>query len=350
MKSVKKTLFMFMLVVFGVNFFNFNYTLATDGSPYDQVLSTTIHSPKGADWWSLESVISTDVVERNKTWADVLNEQVKDLIWYVIDIFIVVWIAMAFLWGYKIMTSNSEDKMKEWIRYVVFGVLWILIMMSAKFLAAWLVWNTGLIKVQFQDYDSGNWGSPNWILIAQNLYDNIMYPFIKVALYLVIWALFFIMAAKVITFVISTEEAAKKKAGWIILWCVVGIMIVMWSKQIVEAVMWKQDDVLKVAKVWSTQPAPARIDDFWNPLLEFWSIPLIAQIINWVMWLTMFAIVVLIIIQGYRMFTKPDDPKNRERLKKTMLYVIIWVLVIWAAYVISNVLVLNWFNTINWWS
>jgi hypothetical protein len=48
------------------------------------------------------------------------------------------------------------------------------------------------------------------------------------------------------------------------------------------------------------------------------------------------------------MFAKPDDPKNRDRLKKTLLYVSIWVLVIWASYVISNVLVLNWFGSINW--
>ena len=39
--------------------------------------------------------------------------------------------------------------------------------------------------------------------------------------------------------------------------------------------------------------------------------------------LTMFVIVVLLIVQGYRMFVKPDDPKNRERLKKTLLYIII---------------------------
>ena len=342
---------MFMLLVFGVNLFNFNYTLAEwDGegwSPYDAVLITTIHKPKGAEWWSLQSVISPDVVDSGKKWADVVNEQVQILIWYVIDIFIVIWIAMAFLWWYKIITSNAEEKMKEWIRYVIFGVLWIVIMVSAKFLAGWLVWSSGIIKVQFQDYNIENW--PNWLIVAQDLYEKIMYPFIKIALYLVIWALFFIMATKVLTFVISTEETAKKKAGWIILWCVIWIFIVLWSKQIVEAVMWKQNDVLKVVKEWSTEAVPVRIDDMWNPLLEFWSIPLIAQIINWAMWLAMFVIVVLIIIQGYRMFTKPDDPKNRERLKKTLLYVIIWVLVIWAAYVISNVLVLNWFKSIQWW-
>jgi hypothetical protein len=49
----------------------------------------------------------------------------------------------------------------------------------------------------------------------------------------------------------------------------------------------------------------------------------------------------LIIIQWYKIFTKPDDPKTRESMKKAILYILIWVLVIWASYIISNVLVLN---------
>ena len=100
-----------------------------------------------------------------------------------------------------------------------------------------------------------------------------------------------------------------------------------------EAVMWNQSSVLN-------QQA-TQISDMWNDVLKFENIQLISQIINWVMWLTMLVILILIIIQWYRMFAKPDDPKNRERLKKTLLYVIIWVLVIGASYVISNVLVVN---------
>lgn len=115
----------------------------------------------------------------------------------------------------------------------------------------------------------------------------------------------------------------------------------MWSKQIVEAVMWKQDSVLKVVRPWSQEAVPARIDEQWNTILEFGSIPLIAQVINWVMWLTMLMILVLIIVQWYKVFTKPDDPKTRESMKKAIIYILVWVLVIWSAYVISNVLVLN---------
>ncbi len=335
MKSIKKVLFTFMLLVFGLSLFSFNYTLASEAStPYDAVINTTIKDPSWQDW-SYKSVASKDVITTEE-WGILFTEQVKALIGYAIDVFIVIWIAMAFLGGYKIMTSNSEDKMKEWIRYVIFGVLWIIIMASARFLAEWLVGNEGIISEQFPTGEA----APKWVIMAEQIYNNIMFPFIKVALYLVVGVLFFMMAAKVVTFVISTDEVAKKKAWWIILWCIVWIFIVLWSKQIVEAVMWEQSDVLK--------EAATRIDQQWNHLEEFNSIQLISQVINRVMWLTMFIIVVLIIIQGYRMFTKPDDPKNRERLKKAMLYVIIWVLVIWASYVISNVLVLNWFTSPQW--
>ena len=325
-----------MLLVLGLpNLCIFNVALAQ--SPYDKILDTTI------DGSSLKSAISDseDIVQDNNgDGAKLFNDQVKLLIWYAIDVFILIWIAIAFLGGYKIMTSNDQEKTKEWIRLVVFGILWIIIMMSAKFLAESLVWSGGIISTEFTK--SGRNTDPNGIVLARNIYEKIMYPFIKVALYLVIWALFFIMAAKVITFVVSTDEAAKKKALWIVLWCLIWILIVMWSKQIVEAVMWKQEKVLNENATWIT---------WWDAktwmaeaILEFNSIQLISQVINWVMWLTMFIIVVLIIIQGYRMFSKPDDPKNRERLKKTMLYIIIWVLVIGASYVISNLLVLNWFT------
>ena len=332
MKSIKRALFTFMLAVFGLpNLFIFNVTLAQ--SPYDAVLSTTISGP----WLQSATSYEWDIVD-DASWWKLVNDQIKKLIWYAIDVFIIIGIAIAFFGWYSVMTSDSEDKTKEWIRLVIFGILWIIIMMSAKFLAESLVWTSGIISLEFNK--AGDNTDPNWITLAKNLYEKILYPFIKVALYLVTWALFFIMASKVISFVISTDETAKKKAWWIILWCVIWILIIMWSKQIVEAIMWKQESVLNEAATklmgWDTWIA--------EDVLDFNSIPIIAQVINWVMWLTMFVILVLIIIQGYKMFAKPDDPKNRESLKKTLLYILIWVLVIGASYVISNLLVLNWFS------
>ena len=59
------------------------------------------------------------------------------------------------------------------------------------------------------------------------------------------------------------------------------------------------------------------------------------------MGLTMLIVLILIIVQGYKILTKPDDSKTREGMKKAIIYILIWVLVIGASYVISNALVLN---------
>ncbi len=294
---------------------------------YDDVLGIT------TDDKSLSTAIRWDEYEK-AVWAELFNGQVLKIMGYVIDIFIVIWIAVAFIWAYEIMTSDKEESMKKWIRLVAFWVIWIIIMVSARFIANWLVWDNGwIISEQLKESKS----NPSWIAFADNLYKNIMFPFIKLALYFVVGALFFVMVGKAISFLMATDDSAKKKAWGIIIWCVVWILIVMWSKQIVEAVMWKQNEVLNK----SAQRISWWDEWLWEEILEFGSIPLIAQIINWVMWLTMFAIVVLIIIQWYKVFTKPDDPKTREGMKKAIIYILIWVLVIWAAYVISNFLVVN---------
>lgn len=325
MKTIKKFLLASMLTIFGLaNLSMFSLTYAQD--VYNEVLNQTTSSTAlstAINWWE---------VVTGETWADLFNDQVMAIVGYIIDIFIVVWIAVAFIGGYKIMTSDKEEAMKEWIRLIIFWIIWIIIMASARFLAEWLAWNSGIISDEFVSLGINN--QPNWIKFISSLYNKLLYPFIKVALYFVIWILFFMMVGKVIWFVTATDDSAKKKAGWVIIWSVIGILIVIWAKQLVESVMGKQEQVINENATWINQQGPGSI-------LNFGSIPLVTQVINWVMWLTMFIILVLVIIQWYKMFTKPDDPKNRESLKKTLIYIIIWVLVIWAAYAISSVLVIN---------
>ena len=334
MKTFKKLLFGWLLALFWLFMFSNNDVALADGdwwvdngsiTAYSDILGYTISNNNS----SLKSALERDVRWK---WWEAVNNVVYDLIWYMIDVFIVVWILLGFFGWYKIMVSNDSEKLKEWIRLVVYGVVWVIIMVSAKFLAYNIIENLELNMAPTTD------DGPNWIRIVSSLYNNTLYPFIKIALYLVIWVLFVMMAVKIITFIVSTEEKAKKQAFWIILWTVVGILIIMWAKQIVEAVMWNQETVINENATKITWWAAGWM---WSQILQYESVPLVAQIINWAMWLTMFIVLVLIIVQAYKMFTKPDDPKNRESLKKTLLYIIIWVLVIGASYIISNVLVIN---------
>ncbi len=319
---IKKSLLAFMFIVSVlISVSNLNFTLAQN-NPYNRPLEITISS--GSLW----SVTTPDLVW-DKTWAELFNEQIIQVITYIINVFIVIWIAIAFVWWYKIMTSSKEESVKDWIRLVVFWIIWVIIMVSARFIADRLVGDNWVISREFVQADS----NPNWINIASNLYEIVLYPFIKVALYLVIWILFFMMLSKVVKFVTATDDSTKKKALWVILRTVIWIFIILWSKQLVEVVMWRQEIVLNTEA--------SHISEMWNDILKFENIQLISQIINRVMGLTTFVILVLIIVQWYKMFAKPDDPKNRESLKKTLLYIIIWVLVIGVSYVLSNVLVVN---------
>lgn len=336
MKTIKKFLLASIFTIFWLaNLTLFNTVSA---QAYTDLLPRTVSDQNAKalrtaiKWWD-------DLITENVTGATLFNKQVLQIIGYILDIFIVVWIAVAFIGGYKIMTSDKEETMKEWIRLVIFGIIWVIIMVSARFLAESLTWDSGIIRDAFANV---GWSQPNWVKLASALYEKILYPFIKLALYFVVWILFFMTVAKVVSFVTSTDDSVKKKAWWVIIWCVVWILIVMWAKELVEAVMWKQKKVLNEAATWIDWKSwTGAWTGMWNGILWFENIPLVTNIINWVMWLTMLIVLVLIVIQGYKMFTKPDDPKNRESLKKTLLYILIWVLVIWAAYAISSVLVIN---------
>lgn len=259
-------------------------------------------------------------------WTDPVISMISTLVDIFINLLIFVWIAVAMFWAYKIMSSNDEKAVKEWIMMVACGIIWIIVMVSAKFMSK------TIIDILTNDVEK--W--IKWVSFAKNLYDQLAYPFIKLCLYFVVWVLFFIMAAKIIWFITSTDDVAKKKAAWIIIRTAVWILVMLWSKQMVETVMWKEQQVIveaakETSQIW-----------IWILEIEYDNIPIIYNIMNWIMWLSTFIVLVLILVQSYRMIAKPDDPKNRETLKKTILYVVIWVLVIWATYVISNVLVVTW--------
>ncbi len=52
------------------------------------------------------------------------------------------------------------------------------------------------------------------------------------------------MIARVISYILSTDEAAKKKSIGVVIWTAVGMFFIIASKQIVEAIYGKQEQVL----------------------------------------------------------------------------------------------------------
>lgn len=256
------------------------------------------------------------------------QNKAEEIVLRIVDVFfsvmIVVWVLVAMIGFYQILTSSDESKVKTGVLTLIYGVIWIILMFSAKYLT----------NVIFWIYTDTSWSiktSISPIDVVSKLYSDMVYPFLKIAIYLCLWILVLLMMFRVFTYITSQDEWTKKKSMWVIVWTTIGMLLITWAKQIVEAVYWKQDLVLQG---WGNLSKIG--DKIFNPA----DIPIIYNVINWALWLTAFVLLVMIIIQTYKLLTKPDDAATFTSLKKTIIYALGWVLLIWAAYLLSNLFII----------
>jgi hypothetical protein len=111
------------------------------------------------------------------------------------------------------------------------------------------------------------------------------------------------------------------------------MLIIIWAKQLVEAVYGKQDNVLN--------QSAQNLWDIWWWILANKNIPIIYTIINRIMGLTALVVLIIIIFQTFQILVNPEKSENRQKLGKTILYIFIWILIIWTGYVITNFLIIN---------
>lgn len=239
-----------------------------------------------------------------------------------VPLVIIIGILSAILGFYKLMFSSDENATKEGTRYIIYGIIGIIIIMSAKFI--WSQVYNILNPVAWEEIVGTN--------IAQMLYNNILYPFIKLAIYLVLGAMFVILVGRVITFLFGNDADAQKKAGTLIGWNVISMFVIIGAKQIVEAIYGKQEDVIKEI---------TNLGEVGSGILADKNIPIIRQVINYALGIASLVILVIIIIQTVKLLTKPDDPAQIKNIKNSLLYMFIGILVLGAGYLIVNFAIIN---------
>lgn len=278
-------------------------------------------------WQSTDAIsdhVNADIVQQLDKWA--IWTYVNSIMKILAPIIISLGLVVAFFGAYKMMSSSDTGKTKEGLQLVIFWVVWILIMVSAGFLSNALV-NDVIWASMAQ------WWGINWILLVDKLYENIILNFMNLISYLVVGILFFLLITRVFQFLTSQDDGVRKKATWMIMRTVIGILLILAAKEVVEAVYGMQDNVLN--------NNAQTLSDVWTPIFETSSIPILYRIINRVMSLTTFIVLALIVFQTFQMLTKPGDPEMFKKIKKTILYVLIWVVIIGTGYLISNVLLIN---------
>lgn len=237
-----------------------------------------------------------------------------------VPLIIIVGILSAILWFYKIMFSSDDKAVSEWAKYIIFGVVGIIVIMSAKFIGQNVY---DLLSVQ----------NIEWYSIATWLYDKIVYPFIKFAIYLVLWAMFILLLTRVITFLFGSDSDAIKKSGTMIAWNVISMLIIIGAKQIVEFVYGKQAQVLN--------EYATNLGEIGSGILADKNLPILYQIINYALGIASFVVLIIIIIQTIKLLMKPDDPAQIKNITKSFLYIFIGILVIGAGYLIVNFAIIN---------
>lgn len=242
----------------------------------------------------------------------------------VFPVLIVVGVLVAMIGLYSLLTN--PDKIKDGMNMILYGVIGILLLYSARYLST----------VIFADLWMQAWSTetPSMVNLISNIYNKMLYPFLKLAIYFSLGVLVIIMMSRVFTYITSQDDGVKKKALGVVTWSTVGMLIITGAKQIVEAVYGKQDTVLK----WN--PAQT-LSEIGTTVLNPKSIPIIFSVINWALGIISLVLLILIIWQTYQMLTKPDDESTFKSLKQTIIYALWGLILIGAAYLLANLLIIN---------
>lgn len=252
----------------------------------------------------------------------------------IIPIFIFIGILFALVGFYKLMVAKSEDETKKWVNYLIRWVVGTLIMVAAAY-TAWLLtgseWSWGIFGTLGQSSDPNLSG----VELAQQIYQELMFPVIKLLMYLGIGLLFIMVLIWAFKYLFSGDEASQKSGFNMLLYSTIGIVIIILAKTIVEVVYGKYGDVVN------------KTNELKNlGLIGKWSLAetdfgIFYVIINRIIGIGTFIIIIVLVYQGYILLTNPSDDAKLTSIKQNFIYIFVGILILGAAYLIVNFFIIN---------
>ncbi|HCY20643.1 TPA: hypothetical protein DIC40_02080 [Patescibacteria group bacterium] len=71
------------------------------------------------------------------------------------------------------------------------------------------------------------------------------------------------------------------------------------------------------------------------------NLPILYEIINWAMGLAALVILIMVLVQAFQLLLKPDSPDAMKKIKNSLLYIFIGIIVIGTGYIVTNFLIIN---------
>lgn len=271
------------------------------------------------------------------SWDTGSAESIRDFLGYVatdilIPLFVFIGIFFSLFAFYKLMTSDKEEDIAKNSKFLLRWVIGIMIMVSAGYLVDQLIdindpgnetWGT-IIAALIGDQDGG--------ILASRLYENLFFPFLRMMLYIILGVMFIFALINALKLIFNTDEQNEKQVMTWLTFAVVGIIVILIAKSVVEIIYGQYSTVITQ---WSNL---GDIGEWWFTDTQT-RFEVIGTVINWILWLVTFVIVLIIIYQGYLLLTKPTDEETMKKLQNNLGYIFIGILIIGAAYLLANFLI-----------
>ena len=171
--------------------------------------------------------------------------------------------------------------------------------------------------------------------LAADFFEKLIYPFLNLGMYLIIGVLFIMLLMKSIQIITSPSDDAFKKWQQIIVSSIIGIVVILLSKQIIQVVYGKQEDFTR----WVNETQG--IFSAWGTVLNERNYETVFNIVNYFLGFLAFIIICLLIYNTYLIITNPTKEENIKKLRSNILYILLWLLTIWLSYVIVNFLIIR---------
>lgn len=275
--------------------------------------------------------IDTTPIDTKLGWVDWVVVFAIDLFKTYIFPLTVILSILIFLFGFmEMMVSDSDDKSKKWADIMIYGVIGIIIFSSAEFIF------NGLYSVITSITNAWS-NEPSRNIYVLQIYNTIAYPFLKLAMYLMMAWLFILLLIKAIKYITDPSDKAAEQWRNIIISAAFGIVVITLAKTLVEAVFGKESEIS-----WSWA------DTGWSIFLKWSLIKLDADtlstfhmIINYFMWFIAFAILCIIIYQAYLMLFESNTDDSIKKMRKNVMYIFGGLILIWLSYLIVNLVALD---------
>lgn len=306
---------------------------------YDDLLKDSVSTwekelPQGKQL--IDFLENPDTLTDGATWGEwIRNVLVSIGVDILIPVFVFSWIIMAIIWFYKLMISeSSEETSKSW-SFIAYGILGTMIMVSAWYITSLLIWSdwSGWAIFSFSELTELDWPD-----LAIQLYQNLIFPFVKLFLSVVMGILFIVVLVSALRMIFGNTEDEWKKAFNTFIYWIIGVLVIAMSKTIVELVYGSYEDV-----TWPIEDK--NLGSIWLLFDGTWadgeSFKVIRSILNWILSLAVFIVVVIIIYLWFIMLFRPDDEEAPKKVKTYIIYAIVWIFIIGSSYLLSRMLIIT---------